>query len=172
MIWKKSLVTNIILTLATILTLLLLVWCRAPKIVDDADEVKISYTLTFPDGEVFDSGVATVIIGQQGTEIPAFQTLLIGAQVDDVLSWIIGPEEGYGYLYDFSLEQNLSEVYLPSTATEYQVGDRIFLPNVGEWRVSYIWSSNGVVKYTIDFNAPETYMDLLYEVEILEIIKR
>ncbi|MDR0651238.1 MAG: hypothetical protein LBG59_07785 [Candidatus Peribacteria bacterium] len=33
---------------------LLLVGCGAPKIIDDADEVNVTYTFTFSDGEIYD----------------------------------------------------------------------------------------------------------------------
>lgn len=158
--------------LCSYLALLLLVGCGVPRTIDDADEVKVSYTLKFLDGEILDSGTTTITVGQQGEDISAFQTLVVGAQVDDVLSGIITPDEGYGHLYDFSLEQTLSEVYLPSSDTEYNVGDTISLANVGEWVITSIWLKNGVTKYTIDFNSPETYENLSYEIKILEVLKR
>ncbi|MDR0369772.1 MAG: hypothetical protein LBH96_04630 [Candidatus Peribacteria bacterium] len=70
-----------------------MVGCGLPRTIDDADEVKISYTLAFPDGEILDSGTANIIVGQPRDEIEAFQTLIVGARVDDVLSGTITPEE-------------------------------------------------------------------------------
>jgi len=70
------------------------------------------------------------------------------------------------------LEQNLSQVYLPSSTKEYQVGDRVFLPNVGDGYITYIGISDDVTKYTVNFNPRETYTDLTYEVKILKIRKK
>ncbi|MDR0369773.1 MAG: hypothetical protein LBH96_04635 [Candidatus Peribacteria bacterium] len=70
------------------------------------------------------------------------------------------------------MEQTLSEVYLPSTDSEYMVGNQIFLANVGSGVITNIGLKNGVTKYTVDFNAPETYNNLAYEIKILEVLKR
>jgi FKBP-type peptidyl-prolyl cis-trans isomerase 2 len=161
-----------IFVLSAYIALLLLVGCGVPRTIDDADEVKLSYILRLPDGVVVDSGTTTIIIGQQGEGLKAFQDIVIGAQVDEVLTGTITPEEGYGYLYDFSLQQNLAEVYLPSSDTAYEVGDQISLPNVGEGIITDMGLKNGVFKYMIDFNPPETYTDISYELRVLEFLKK
>ena len=66
-----------IFVLCCYVALLLLVGCGAPRIIDDADEVKISYILRFPDGALFESGTLDMVIGQAKGEIQTFQDVIL-----------------------------------------------------------------------------------------------
>ncbi|MDD2537734.1 MAG: FKBP-type peptidyl-prolyl cis-trans isomerase [Candidatus Absconditabacteria bacterium] len=159
------------LVLASYLGLLLLVGCGAPRIIDAADEVSLDYTLTFSDGKVYDSGTTTLTVGSEHL-YPFFSAILLGKQVDDQLSGSFTPDQTFGDLYDYTLQQKLAEGYLDVLEISPEIGTEVALSTLGTGIIRFIDQEEGVNMYTIDFNPMETYEPLYYTLTITQVVKK
>lgn len=160
-----------ILVLLAYITFLLLVGCGAPRIIDDADEVEITYILAFNDGTIFDHQTTTVEVGKVAD--PLYTLLgeaVIGHRVGDSVTGTRTPTQTLLKTYDSTLQQKLAEPYLAGEKAE--LGDSIFFSNIGTGIVIAIDQEEEVKQYIIDFNAKESYEPLNYIITVISVKKK
>lgn len=161
-----------ILVLSAYVVLLTLVWCGAPRLIDENDIVTFDYTLSFADGTPRYAGTETITIGQTTDPLYlALSTPLVGKQVADELTGILLPTESQLATYDYNALQKYTSVYLPSSENLPVVGDELFFWNIGTGRVTSIGDEEGITYYTVDFNARESYEPLSYTLTVVSVEK-
>ena len=135
--------------------------------VENGNTVKVHYTGTFEDGEVFDSSVGNnpieFTIGTRQV-IPGFENALLGMSVGESKKVTLAPEEGYGHVRE-EMIQEVPKEYVPETVktgemltTQTEQGQfNVFVKEVKEESV------------VLDGNHPMAGKTLVFELELVEI---
>jgi peptidylprolyl isomerase len=137
------------------------------------DRVRVNYTGRSEDGEVFESSVGTVpftfTIGK-GEVIKGFEDAVIGMQPGERKKITVEPEDGFG-LYDEELVLEISRSDLPSDLMlqigmdfEMEDDEGNFLPAV----VIEILDDS----ILIDANAPLAGKRVIYDIELIDIVRQ
>jgi len=134
------------------------------------DVVRLNYKGTFADGTVFDSsenhGPIQFIIGK-GMVIPGFEDAVIGMKPGDSKTIEISSENAYGPHRD-ELVLEIPKDKLPE-GLEPEIGQRIqFSKDDQKFELQVVAMSEANV--TFDGNHPLAGKDLIFEIELLEII--
>ncbi len=134
------------------------------------DVVRLNYKGTFADGTVFDSsenhGPIQFIVGK-GMVIPGFEDAVIGMKPGDSKTIEISSENAYGPHRD-ELVLEIPKDKLPE-GLEPEIGQRIqFSKDDQKFELQVVAMSEANV--TFDGNHPLAGKDLIFEIELLEII--
>ncbi|HWR69209.1 MAG TPA: peptidylprolyl isomerase [Desulfomonilia bacterium] len=137
------------------------------------DKVRVNYTGRSEDGQVFESSVGLVpfmfTIGADEV-ITGFENAVIGMVPGERKTFVVEPEDGYG-MYDEGLVIEIPRESLPGDIDphvgmdfEVEDDDGNVIPAV----VIEIMEQTVI----IDANAPLAGKRVIYEVELLEIVRR
>jgi len=134
------------------------------------DVVRLNYKGTFANGTVFDSsenhGPIQFIVGK-GMVIPGFEDAVIGMKPGDSKTIEISSENAYGPHRD-ELVLEIPRDKLPE-GLEPEIGQRIqFSKDDQKFELQVVAMSEANV--TFDGNHPLAGKDLIFEIELLEII--
>ena len=139
---------------------------------ESGDTVKVNYTGKLVDGTVFDSSVERgpleFTIGS-GQLIPRFEEAVIGMRPGESKTITILAEEAYGPRYEeLIFEIDRSQI---SDDGQLEVGSVVnfYSPLIGEMKAVVIAVSESTV--TIDANHPLAGEDLVFDVELIEIVE-
>ena len=137
--------------------------------VENGSTVKVHYTGTFEDGEVFDSSLdrqepITFTMGGKQV-IPGFENAIMGMGIGESKKVILSPDEAYGNIVE-EMVQEVPKEYVPETVS------------VGEMLTTQTeqGSFNVVVKevkedsVVLDGNHPMAGKTLVFELEVVEIV--
>jgi len=136
------------------------------------DKVKVHYKGSLRDGTVFDSSVGKdpfVFVIGEGSVIPGFEKSVVGMCAGDTKIITLPPEEGYG----------LHREELCAVVTRSRIPDTI---NLRQGMKLEVQSSSGssaqalVLQVTdsdvtLDLNHPLAGKELVFELELIEILK-
>lgn len=133
-------------------------------------KVRVHYTGTFDDGEVFDSSrerePMEFKVGAQEV-IPGFDQALIGMQVGDSKKIRIPEEEAYGpYNPDMVMELAPSQF---ESGMDIQIGQQ-FQVDMGEHPVVLTVKEVHDEKVVVDANHPMAGKSLNFDIELVEIV--
>jgi len=141
-------------------------------IAEKGKRIRVHYTGTLSDGEVFDSSRGrnplefTVGAGQM---IPGFDRGVVGMKVGEERTLVLPPEEAYGRKRDdmvFSVSRDvMPENYEPS------VGDSLQMMTRGGSPMSVTVTSVGEDSVELDANHRLAGKELTFQVELMEILK-
>ncbi|MBO4203720.1 hypothetical protein J5893_02710 [bacterium] len=73
--------------------------------------------------------------------------------------------------YDASKRQSLAEIFFTELEITPAIGAMVNIPGIGTGEISKTEESEGNTYYIVDFNAPETYQNLNYMVQVIAINK-
>lgn len=140
------------------------------KRIENGHYVKVHYTGTYGDGEVFDSSRGCepleVHVGAREV-IPGFENALVGMGVQEKKTIKLGPDEAYGERAQ-ELEKSFSRADFPE---EFQpeVGQVIVLqnPDEGQFPATVLSVDNESV--VLDLNHPLAGESLTFDIEVIEI---
>ena len=137
--------------------------------VENGNTVKVHYTGTFEDGQVFDSSMErnepiTFTVGGKQV-IPGFENAIIGMEIGESKTVTLPPNEAYGEIIT-EMVQEVPKKFVPETVT------------VGEMLTTETeqGSFNVVVKEVneefviLDGNHPMAGKTLVFELEVVEIV--
>jgi len=140
------------------------------KKVERGHFVKLDYTGTLENGEVFDSSRNShpieVEVGA-GRIIKGFEDALIGMVENEKKTFTLSPEEAYEHR-DESLKQSFMRSELPQGLNP-QVGQVLALRNPQGGRIPAKVTHVDEEKITVDLNHPLAGKTLAFEVKVLEI---
>lgn len=140
------------------------------KKVENGHFVKVDYTGTLENGDVFDSSQNThpieVEIGA-GRVIKGFEDALVGMTVDEKKRITLSPEEAYG-VRDDSLEHAILRSELPA-GVDPQVGQVLALRNPNGGQFPAVVKASDEEKIVFDLNHPLAGKALTFELEVKEI---
>lgn len=137
--------------------------------IKNGDTVRVHYTGTFSDGEVFDSSrerePLEFVLGD-GNLIPGFEDALIGRAVSDRFTVTIPADEAYGeHLEELLMEVPLSEVpedIKPEVGMMLQIAT-----DDGDMEVQIVEVNDNVV--ILDANHPLAGEDLTFDIEVIDV---
>lgn len=140
------------------------------SVVKNNDTVKVNYTGTFSNGEVFDTSKGREPLEFKvgaGQMIPGFEKAVLGMSKDEVKNITIPASEAYGEPKAEML-QKVSKDQLPSDLKP-QVGQELAstLPN-GQQMIVKVAEVNDD-NIVIDANHPLAGKDLNFEIQVMEI---
>ncbi len=140
------------------------------KKVENGHFVKVDYTGTLENGDVFDSSrikhPIEVEVGA-GRVIKGFEDALLGMAKEEKKTITLSPEEAYGPRNE-SLEQTLMRSELPE-GFDPQVGQVLALQNPQGGQFPAKVKHADEEKVTVDLNHPMAGKTLTFEVEVVEI---
>ena len=129
--------------------------------VKDGNTVRVHYTGTFSDGEVFDSSrerePLEFTIGD-GSLIPGFEDALLGHNAGDRFTVTIPADEAYGE----HLEELLMEVPVSEVGMMLQIAT-----DDGDMEVQIVEVNDKVV--VLDANHPLAGEDLTFDIEVIDV---
>lgn len=137
--------------------------------VKEGDTVKVNYTGTLKNGEVFDSSEGKepleFTLGE-GQLIPGFEKAVIGMAIGDTASIDIPSDEAYGEERE-DLIINVPKDQLPEDITP-QVGMQLQVNQGNGQPIPVRIKEVGEAELTLDANHPLAGQDLSFEIELVE----
>lgn len=136
--------------------------------VENGNTVKVHYTGTFEDGQVFDSSVQrnepiTFTVGGKQV-IPGFENAIIGMAIGESKKVTLAPEEAYGNIIT-EMVQEVPKQFVPETVT---VGEMLTTETEqGPFNVIVKEVKDETV--VLDGNHPMAGKTLVFELEVVEI---
>lgn len=138
--------------------------------IKNGDTVKVHYTGTLSDGEVFDSSInrdpLQFTLGQ-GQLIPGFEKAIIGLTVGETTTTNIPSAEAYGD-HNPQMEITVQQDQLPEGMTP-EVGMQLQLNQPDGQPIPCLVTKVDGDAVTIDANHPLAGKDLTFNIEIVEI---
>jgi peptidylprolyl isomerase len=139
------------------------------------DTVSVFYTLSFPDGTVYQSNVNetplefTVGTGQV---IAGFDEAIVGMTPGMTKTVTISPDKGYGP-YRQELVNTISIDTVESAMGQRPEPGRVYLWQGDEGEIRYVRFSNVTSEtITVDENHPLAGKDLIYEITLVDIVEK
>ncbi len=138
--------------------------------IKNGDTVKVHYTGTLENGEVFDSSLQRdplqFTLGQ-GQLIPGFEKAVLGLGIGDVTTANIPSAEAYGE-HNPQMEVTVEKAQLPEGMTP-EVGMQLQLNQPDGQPIPCVVTKIEGEMVTIDANHPLAGKDLTFNIEIVEI---
>jgi peptidylprolyl isomerase len=140
------------------------------KTVEKGHFVKLHYTGTFGDGEVFDTSQGCkpfeVQVGA-GQVIAGFDSALLGMAPNEKKTFTVKAADAFGERDD-TLKQEFSRADMP-TGFDPQVGEILMLENSQCGEIPGTVEQVEADKIVVDLNHPLAGKDLTFSIEVLEI---
>lgn len=140
------------------------------KKVGNGHFVRVDYTGTLENGDVFDSSrnahPIEVEVGS-GRVIKGFEDALLGMAEKEKKTFTLSPEKAYGHRNE-SMEQTFMRSELPQ-GFDPQVGQVLALPNSQGGQFPAKVKNADEEKITVDLNHPLAGETLTFEVKVVEI---
>ena len=140
------------------------------KKVEKDDVVKVHYTGTLSDGEVFDSSSGRdpleITMGQ-GQLITGFEDALMGMAVNDKKTFTLTPDEAYGD-WDESAVRKFPRAQVPPDVN-LQIGQILGLSADNGQQIPAKIVDLDDVTVTFDLNHPLAGKDLTFDIEVVAI---
>ena len=136
--------------------------------VENGSTVKVHYTGTFEDGQVFDSSLQrnepiTFTVGGKKV-IPGFENAIMGMTIGESKKVTLAPEEAYGN-FNAEMVQEVPKQFVPETVT---VGEMLTTQTEqGPFNVIVKEVKDETV--VLDGNHPMAGKTLVFELEVVEI---
>ena len=133
------------------------------------DKVKVHYTGSFEDGQIFDSSLGRdpleFVVGA-GQVIPGFEEAIIGMEVGEKKSFRLAAENAYGVIRDdlkFSVQRSMlpEDVQVGDMLEAHQPDGNVFVVKVDDLND---------VSAVLDANHPLAGKDLIFDVEIVDVV--
>ena len=139
--------------------------------VEKGNTIKVEYTGSFEDGEVFDAsekhGKPLEFKAGEGMVVPGFDAAVIGMEVGEEKSVTLKPGEAYGEPHPNAV-QKVPRDKFPAEAKEgMMIG--VPLPNGQQIPAKIVKIDDKEV--TIDMNHPMAGKTLVFKIKIVEIVK-
>lgn len=134
------------------------------------DNVKVHYTGTLTNGEIFDSSVDREPLGftvGAGQMIKGFDQAVDGMELNEKKTVNIPAAEAYGERND-ELMQKVAKSDLPADM-EPQIGQTLVATGPGGQQSHVVVAEVAEDTITIDANHPLAGKDLIFEIELVEI---
>jgi peptidylprolyl isomerase len=140
------------------------------KTVENGHFVKVDYTGTLENGDIFDSSRNShpieVEVGK-GRVIKGFEDALIGMAENEKKTFTCSPNEAYGHRNE-SLEQTFMRSQFPQ-GFDPQVGQMLALRNPQGGQFPARVKHKDDEKITVDLNHPLAGKTLTFDIEVVEI---
>lgn len=139
-------------------------------VVKGGDTVKVHYTGTFDNGEMFDTSEGAEPLEFQvggGQVIPGFDTALVGMQIGETKNIVIPPEQGYGVRQE-ELVQTIDRKQFNLGGAEPEVGMAIEM-HTPQGSIPLVITNLTDTTVTLDANHPLAGEELHFALTLVEI---
>ena len=140
------------------------------SIVKPGDTVKVHYTGTFDDGEMFDSSDGSdPLVFTVGAEqvIPGFDSALVGMRIGETKNIVVPPAEGYGERQE-ELVQTINRGQFHLDGAEPEVGRAVEM-HTPQGSIPLIITGLTDTTVTLDANHPLAGQELHFALTLVEI---
>jgi peptidylprolyl isomerase len=135
------------------------------------DCVKVHYTAKLEDGTVFDSSAdrdpLQFTIGE-GKVIPGFERAVVGMSPGESKTEKVTADQGFGP-YREELLVDIDRQQIPA-GVELEVGRRLKVPKANGRTTEVLVTGISESKVTVDANHPLARNDLIFDIQLLEIV--
>jgi FKBP-type peptidyl-prolyl cis-trans isomerase SlpA len=136
--------------------------------VENGNTVKVHYTGTFEDGQVFDSSLQrnepiTFTVGGKQV-IPGFENAIVGMSVGENKKVTLLPEQAYGNIVN-EMIQEVPKEFVPETVT---VGEML-TTQTEHGQLNVIVKEVNETSVILDGNHPMAGKTLVFDLEVVEI---
>jgi FKBP-type peptidyl-prolyl cis-trans isomerase 2 len=135
------------------------------------DTVKVNYVGKLSDGKVFDSSKEheplKFTLGQRQV-IAGFEEGVIGMALGETKTINVTPDKAYGPIRK-ELIDNIPKEWLPK-GIHPEVGKRLRIQQPGQQPILMLITAETDTEITVDANHPLAGKDLIFEIELLEIL--
>lgn len=137
--------------------------------IENGNTVKVHYTGTFENGEVFDSSVErnepiSFTVGSKQV-IPGFENALMGMTIGESKKVTLAPGQAYGNVVN-EMIQEIDKALVPPTV---KVGE-VLTSQTEEGQFNVIVSEVNENTVVLDGNHPMAGKTLVFELEVVEIV--
>jgi len=137
----------------------------------NGDTVKVHYTGKLEDGTVFDTSAARepfqFVIGD-GQIIPGFDQAVNGMNVGESKTINVPSDEAYGpHLEDRVVVVNQDQI---PKHLELEIGQHVQIPQTDGIKILFIVTNISETHVTLDANHPLAGKDLIFEIQLIEIL--
>jgi len=140
-------------------------------VVEKGSKIKVEYTGSFENGEVFDAsekhGKPLEFEAGAGMVVPGFDNAVIGMDVGEEKEVTLKPEDAYGMPNDQAI-QKVPKDKFPAEAKE---GMMIGIPMPNGQQIPAKIAKIDDKEVTIDMNHPMAGKVLIFKIKIVEILK-
>ena len=137
--------------------------------VEKGSKIKVEYTGSFEDGEVFDAsekhGQPLEFEAGAGHVVPGFDAAVIGMDVDEEKEFTLQPEDAYGPLSDKAI-QKVPKDKFPEGA---EAGMMIGIPLPDGQQIPAKILEIGESEVTLDLNHPMAGKILVFKIKVVSI---
>jgi FKBP-type peptidyl-prolyl cis-trans isomerase 2 len=137
--------------------------------VKKGDKIKVEYTGSFENGEVFDAsekhGQPLEFEAGKGMVVPGFDAAVIGMNVDEEKEFTLKPDEAYGVPNEKAVQKVPKDKFPPEAKEDMMIG--VPLPS-GQQIPAKITKIDDK-KITIDMNHPLAGKTLVFKIKIVSI---
>jgi FKBP-type peptidyl-prolyl cis-trans isomerase 2 len=137
--------------------------------VKKGDKIKVEYTGSFENGEVFDAsekhGQPLEFEAGKGMVVPGFDAAVIGMNVDEEKEFTLKPDEAYGVPNEKAVQKVPKDKFPPEAKEGMMIG--VPLPS-GQQIPAKITKIDDK-KITIDMNHPLAGKTLVFKIKIVSI---
>jgi len=138
-------------------------------VVEKGNKIKVDYTGSFEDGEVFDSsekhGQALDFVAGAGMVVKGFDDAVIGMDVGEEKEVTLKPEDAYG-MPDERAIQKVPKENFPAEAKE---GMMIGVPLPNGQQIPAKIAKIGEKEVTLDMNHPMAGKTLVFKIKVIEV---
>jgi len=138
-------------------------------VVEKGNTIKVEYTGSFEDGEVFDAsekhGKPLEFKAGEGMVVPGFDNTVIGMDVGEEKEVTLKPEEAYG----MPTEKAIQKVPKDKFPAEAKEGMMIGIPLPNGQQIPAKITKIDDKEVTIDMNHPMAGKTLVFKIKIVEI---
>ena len=138
-------------------------------VVKKDDKIKVDYTGSFENGEVFDAserhGQPLEFEAGKGMVVPGFDAAVIGMEVGEEKSVTLKPEEAYGMPDERAVQKVPKDKFPPEAKEGMMIG--VPLPNGQQMPAKIVKIDDKEV--TIDMNHPMAGKVLVFKIKIVSI---
>ena len=137
------------------------------------DTIKVHYTGTLADGEVFDTsreGEPLQFTIGNGDVIEAFDANIKGMEVGEKKTFTIDAVDAYG-VYNEAFVQRIPRAQVPDDV-KLEQGMPVLVGETEEDAVQFFVKELNDTEVVLDCNHPLAGEDLTFEVEVVEIVKK
>jgi peptidylprolyl isomerase len=155
------------------MSLMLLIGCSTELVVDSGDTVKVNYTGKLEDGSVFDSSEGKTPLEFEvgsGSLIPGFENAVYGLKVGDKKTITIPVDQAYGPRHE-EMVGKVPRAQFPEDMV-LEVGRTLQLPQPDGRAMNAVISEIDDSTVTLDGNHPLAGETLIFDIEIVEIVKK
>lgn len=136
--------------------------------VENGNTVKVHYTGTFEDGQVFDSSLQrnepiTFTVGGKQV-IPGFENAIVGMSIGENKKVTLLPEQAYGNIVN-EMIQEVPKEFVPETVT---VGEML-TTQTEHGQLNVIVKEVNETSVILDGNHPMAGKTLVFDLEVVEI---